>query len=107
MRSWVLAAAVMLLGAAVPQVGSAAGGDAVAGHAVAQTWCASCHAIEARPTVASDQAPGFVVIANRAGVTADGLRAFLTAPHGRMPNLSLSRADIENAVAYLLSLKGK
>lgn len=103
MRRYLVAAML----AALPGAAMAQDGDAAAGRAVAQTWCASCHAIEARPTAAADQAPGFAVIANRPAVTAEGLRAFLAEPHGRMPNLSLSRNDIANAVAYILSLKGK
>ncbi len=87
--------------------GAALGQDAAAGRGVAQAWCANCHAVDARPATSADQVPGFAVIANRPGVTADGLRAFLSAPHGRMPDLSLSRADIDNAAAYLLSLKAR
>ena len=91
--------------AALPGVALAQ--DAASGRVAAQTWCANCHAVDARPAAASDQVPGFAVIANRPGVTTDGLRTFLSTPHGRMPNLTLSNNDIENVVAYLLSLKGK
>lgn len=101
MRHLLMAAAM----AALP--GTAFAQDAAAGRAVAQTWCASCHTVEARPATAVDQVPGFAVIANRPGVTADGLRTFLSMPHSRMPDLSLSRTDIDNAIAYLLSLRAK
>ncbi|MCC6719975.1 MAG: cytochrome c [Acetobacteraceae bacterium] len=113
MRRWVFAVVMAGAPGIVLAQGTAqgttqrAGGDAVAGRAVAQTWCASCHGVDARPAAASDQAPGFAAIAGRAGVTADGLRVFLTKPHGRMPDLSLSRADIADTVAYILSLRGK
>jgi mono/diheme cytochrome c family protein len=33
------------------------------------------------------------------------LAAFLTTPHGRMPNFSLSRAEIRDVSAYILSLR--
>ncbi len=101
MRHLLMVAAI----AALP--GTALAQDAAAGRAVAQTWCANCHTVEARPVTSADQAPGFMVIANRPGLTADGLRAFLSTPHGRMPDLSLSRTDIDNAIAYLLSLRAK
>ncbi|MCX7379579.1 MAG: cytochrome c [Alphaproteobacteria bacterium] len=83
------------------------GGDPQKGSELARTWCGGCHVVEARPAAANDQAPGFLAIAQRPGTTADGLRAFLSVPHGRMPNLTLSRQDIDNTVAYLLSLKGR
>ena len=101
MRHLLIAAAM----AALP--GTASAQDAAAGRMLAQTWCANCHTVDARPTIAADQVPSFTVIANRPGVTADGLRAFLSAPHGRMPDLSLSRTDIDNAIAYLLTLRTK
>ena len=101
MRHWLMA----MMMAAMP--GAALAQDAAAGRMLAQTWCANCHTVDARPTIAADQVPSFTVIANRPGVTADGLRAFLSAPHGRMPDLSLSRTDIDNAIAYLLTLRTK
>jgi hypothetical protein len=33
----------------------------------------------------------------------DQLRAFLTKPHGATPDLSLSRAEIEDQIAYIQS----
>ena len=101
MRHWLMA----MMMAGMP--GAALAQDAAAGRMLAQTWCANCHTVDARPMVSADQVPGFAVIANRPGVTADGLRTFLSAPHGRMPDLSLSRTDIDNAIAYLLTLRTK
>lgn len=86
---------------------AAESGDPAAGQALAQTWCASCHAVARSATAVSNSVPGFPAIADRPTTTADGLRAFLAEPHGRMPNLSLSRNDIDNAVAYILSLRGR
>ena len=37
--------------------------------------------------------------------TPDKLRAFLTRPHGRMPDLNLSRQDRDDLIAYLLSMR--
>ena len=101
---WMMVAAAVVM---APGAAGAQAGDAGAGRVVAQTWCAQCHAVEARPVVAGDATPGFTAIANRTGVTADGLGTYLAEPHGRMPNLYLSRADIADVVAYLLSLKQK
>ena len=35
------------------------------------------------------------------------LRAFLQTPHSRMPDLRLSRDEIDNLTAYILSLRRK
>jgi cytochrome c len=83
-------------------------GDPVAGKAVARAWCASCHVVEANPDRAiAGSVPSFFAIADRPTTTAAGLRAFLATQHGRMPNLNLSNANIENTLAYILTLKGK
>lgn len=88
--------------------GQATRGDPAQGLALARTWCASCHVVEARPpSAAADSVPGFAAIANRANITAAGLATFLAQPHGRMPDLSLSRGEAGDVVAYLLSLRGK
>ena len=55
MRHLLMVAAI----AALP--GTALAQDAAAGRAVAQTWCANCHTVEARPVTSADQAPGFVL----------------------------------------------
>jgi len=87
-------------------------GDPQKGLEIARTWFAACHVVEANPARAADAAAAFQAIAARPSVTADGLRAFLSAQHsgtaqGRMPNLSLARNDVENLVAYMLSLRGR
>lgn len=80
-------------------------GDAVAGQRVAERWCAGCHAVEAGAAVSNDAARSFHAIANDATTTARALAAFLTKPHGGMPDFALSRRDIDDLVAYILSLK--
>jgi hypothetical protein len=37
--------------------------------------------------------------------TEAGLAAFLSTPHGKMPDYSLSRNEIRNVSAYILSLR--
>lgn len=73
------------------------------GRVLAQRWCASCHDIAG--TTSSDAAPGFRTLAGRADVTAQALRDFLKAPHPPMPDLTLSRNEIADLVAYIESLK--
>jgi hypothetical protein len=35
------------------------------------------------------------------GLTVDQLRAFLSHPHGAMPDLSLTRTEIDELIAYI------
>jgi mono/diheme cytochrome c family protein len=77
---------------------------AVQGHALARQWCAACHMVEPGGTAASDAAPPFAMIAQDQRLTPDQLRAWLAAPHPPMPNLSLSRDEITNLIAYIKSL---
>ena len=37
------------------------------------------------------------------GATAAQLRAFLSHPHGAMPDLALTRAEIDDLIQYILS----
>lgn len=83
--------------------GPAAAGDAKSGHRLAQRWCTGCHAVEANR--ASDRAPPFAVIAKNPASTPERLRAWLSTPHDVMPDLSLSRQEIESIVAYFEQLR--
>jgi cytochrome c len=47
--------------------------------------------------------PSFATIARSR--SADQLRAFLSHPHGAMPDLSLTRAEIDNLVGYIETLR--
>ena len=80
-------------------------GPVVAGKAVAQRWCVSCHVVSTTQKQGSDQAPTWRAVANRPGTSSDSLHAFLAHPHGKMPDFKLSSTDVDNVVAYILSLK--
>jgi len=96
-------AALAFAFAALLFCGSAAAADAKSGHQLAQRWCSGCHAVEANR--ASDKAPPFEVIARRPSSTPEHLRAWLSTPHDVMPDLSLSRQDIESIIAYMEQLR--
>ena len=83
-----------------------AAGDAEAGHKLAQLWCTSCHIVDAPPhgAGAATPAPAFPTIARRHQDRA-WVRAWLVAPHPQMPNLDLSRQQIDDVIAYLDSLR--
>ena len=94
-------AAVLVCMAVAPAL---AAGDAEAGHGLALKWCTSCHVVDAGSTQGSDTAPSFASIAQRHAKDQGWLRAWLTAPHPPMPNLGLSRQQIDDVMAYLGSL---
>lgn len=81
----------------------AAAADAVVGKAIAQRWCASCHLISG--SRARDTAPPFAAIANSPDITSDRLAAFLTRPHGGMPDLALTEREIDDLDAYIRTLR--
>jgi mono/diheme cytochrome c family protein len=77
--------------------------DAAGGRELAQRWCTGCHLVGSRQSGPIQQGPpSFRMIAD-SGVTAAQLRAFLSHPHGAMPDLALTRAEIDTLIAYILS----
>jgi mono/diheme cytochrome c family protein len=81
-----------------------AAGDVASGQTLAKAWCAGCHVVVPNG-LGGDAGPPFAAVAARPNGSAAGLRAWLTDPHPPMPNLGLSRQQIEDIVAYLESLK--
>lgn len=80
--------------------------DVEAGKLIAQTWCSRCHVVDVRsPGAGNDVVPSFPAIAKMPSTTQMSLTAFLSTPHMRMPDFSLSRTEIRNVSAYILSLR--
>jgi cytochrome c len=82
---------------------AAANGNIQAGQDLAQRWCSSCHIVD-QSGHGADTAPPFPIIAKQNPKDHDWLRAWITAPHPPMPNLNLSRQQIDDVVAYIGSL---
>ena len=81
-------------------------GDPKAGQAYAQTHCASCHSIvPTGNTSPVDAATPFQMIADTGGMTRTALFVFFRSPHPTMPNLIIRGDDVDNIIAYILSLK--
>lgn len=81
-------------------------GNSFAGHELAVRWCASCHVVDAGiRRQGTDAVPSFAAISAMPSTTAASLAAFLSSSHGQMPDYTLSRADIANVSAYILSLR--
>jgi mono/diheme cytochrome c family protein len=107
LSSLVLALPLLLL--TVPQAGAQAnlgGGIAVTGKAIAETWCSACHLVGSDGgRQASADAPPFSVVAQRLPTEIDVLAAFIANPHPPMPDLSLSRQDVRDLLAYIQTLR--
>ena len=99
-----IAALVFVLGSQALGVFPArADGDPDLGAFLASRWCDSCHLVEGAVS-ASDAAPSFQSIARKHGKDQAWLRAWLSSPHPPMPNLNMSRQEIDAIIAYLATL---
>jgi mono/diheme cytochrome c family protein len=81
-----------------------ASADSAAGGKLAQRWCASCHIVGDTTGPVLQGPPSFRDIA-KSGMSTDQLRVFLSHPHGAMPNLSLTRTEIDDLIGYIQSLR--
>jgi mono/diheme cytochrome c family protein len=103
MRVLLLAAGFLL---APPALAQSATGDAESGRVLALKHCSSCHVVAPRQAPPStDAVPTFAAIARDPAATEVSLRVFLRSPHARMPDLILSRTEIDDVVTYILSLR--
>lgn len=76
------------------------------GRALAQEWCARCHAVAAaqeRP--GETDVPPFRRIAANTRWTREALINMMTVPHVNMPPPVLTRAEAEEVAAYIQSLR--
>ena len=94
------AAMALLLTAAAAGMPAFAAGDAANGRAIAVRWCADCHLVSPDQRQALADVPSFQAIVDAAGGELVWLSAFLADPHPVMPDMSLTRQEIQNLVAY-------
>jgi mono/diheme cytochrome c family protein len=105
-----LAVVLGLAGALVAPVAARAQqeGDRAAGRRLAEAWCSGCHVIGPGASgPASDAVPSFPAVARMPSTTGMSLRAFLLTPHSRMPDIQMSREQIDDITAYILSLRDR
>jgi cytochrome c len=81
-------------------------GNPESGRRLAQATCQVCHQIDAKQAAPKGEAPSWPAIANMSSTTALALTVFLQTNHRNMPNFILTKSEIEDLVAYILSLKG-
>jgi mono/diheme cytochrome c family protein len=95
----------MLLFATQP-LGAQVARDVAQGREFAQRVCAACHAI--RPGAALSPvvaAPTFSAIAATPGMSPIALRVALQSVHRTMPNFALTGAELDDVIAYIMSLQ--
>lgn len=106
MKAGPFAASLLILLAAASAARAA---DAENGRRIADRWCASCHVVSGSGTSNSaprgtDAVPTLASIARDPNRGPNWLRQWLTSPHPPMPDLNLSRTEIDDVVAYLQGL---
>ena len=102
---WKLIRSLVLVALMVSPMQAFAGGSAQNGKLIAERWCASCHLVSREQTRAAADVPSFNSIAKGSKHRLDWLLAFLTDPHPPMPNLSLTRQEMSDLVAYFEALQ--
>jgi cytochrome c len=102
----VVALAAMLLIRLHGASGATTPSDSTAeGRRLAEAWCKTCHAIDAKAGGVSNTAPDFAAVANQPSTTTLALRVFLQSNHRSMPNLMLTPGQTDDLISYIQSLK--
>jgi cation transport regulator len=103
-RNVALVAALALITGLLTGARPSLAADPANGAALAQQWCISCHVLPGNPARTAPQGPpAFRDIAR--DKSPEQLRVFLIKPHGSMPQLSLSRQEIDDLIAYIETLR--
>ena len=81
-------------------------GSPKAGLAYAERVCAECHEVQAGDSFSPNPtSPTFQEIADTPGMTARALGVFLTTSHPTMPDIIIEPGDMDNVIAYIMSLR--
>jgi len=78
-------------------------GDRAQGETLVKQWCANCH-VDDEAMRGTDAAPPLSTLAKENEHSPEWVRAWLIDPHPPMPNLNLSRQEIDDIQAYLRGL---
>lgn len=79
-------------------------GDPEHGRGLVRQWCVTCHVV-GQDGRGADVGPALPILLQDNLRTPDEIRGWLANPHPSMPDLSLTRQEIEDVVAYLESLR--
>ena len=81
--------------------------DAKSGKELASKLCVGCHIVGPEASTASVPAdvPSFERIANQPGQTTRAIAGAIVVPHPPMPQIELTREEIGDVAAYILTLR--
>lgn len=80
--------------------------DVAEGDRLAHTLCVNCHVVDTHSSVVrTDRVPSFPWVAQQPGLTQEFLTGWLSTSHERMPDYTLTREEIRQLSAYIVSLK--
>jgi mono/diheme cytochrome c family protein len=100
-------AATALMVAAGPALAVELGSE-LAGSDYAKKVCAECHEVGPYQSFSPNpDAPSFKEIADTQGMSARALGVWLQTSHPTMPDLIIKPDDMDNVIAYILSLRAK
>ena len=76
------------------------------GERLAKTWCVSCHSVDINGAELRNEAvPSFSSIANDLTNSQRSLETYLNSSHPRMPAYGITRAEVRDLAAYIMSLR--
>jgi mono/diheme cytochrome c family protein len=81
-------------------------GNAALGKEYAERVCVECHDVAAGGEISPNpDAPSFQSVADTTGMSARALAVWLQSSHPTMPNLIIKPDDMDNVIAYIMSLR--
>ena len=111
MRQSMLRHAALLASIALfaPGTSAAGSGDPANGQTLARKLCSNCHIVDDQTGKAHANASiaSFKSIAGKPGMTPERLAGAIIIPHPEMPNVPLTRREIQDLIAYIMSLQTK
>jgi mono/diheme cytochrome c family protein len=104
---YVLAALLLLLSVPLALAGITSQPDPKQGKALAEKLCTNCHLVggAVQKEHANADVPSFPEIANLEGQTAGAITARIMLPKHPMPTIPLTKAELADLAAYILSLR--
>jgi mono/diheme cytochrome c family protein len=81
-------------------------GNAKVGKEFAERVCADCHDVDPAGKISvNPDAPSFQSVADTRGMSARALAVWMQTSHPTMPNFVLKPDDMDNVIAYIMSLR--
>jgi mono/diheme cytochrome c family protein len=81
-------------------------GNSGPGQAYAESVCAECHDVEAAGGFSPNpDAPSFQSVADTPGMSPRALTVWMQTSHPTMPDFILKPEDLDNVIAYIMSLR--